>query len=518
LIENVIPPTMPRFQNPRQGDKCRAAYLLSPRGHEPVNDAPIGLAALKGRLRHDLEMLQYPPIDWVTPRATQSGERVVDTVIVGAGMCGLTASFALRRAGISNIRILDASDTGREGPWVTYARMHTLRSPKQLAGPAMGLPNLSFRAWFEASRGATAWDTLGKIPTGMWMDYLIWYRQVLELPVENGVSVLKIDPAGHGFDLRVMGPSGPETIPARRVVLATGREGMALPRVPDPLRDFMGPLCRHSSEDIDFAAMAGKVVAVLGFSASAVDNAAEALEAGAAEVHMLVRSPNVPRVNKMKSTGYPGFTHGFPDLPPEARLDLLSYVFRYRVAPPRDSVRRVWRNENVKLRLGAEVTDAKWHGEQITLLAGRESISVDHVILGTGFHIDVTAPEETKEFANEIRTFRDVVDNGDGRFLEEFLDFPDLGPAFEFRERVSGKAPYLKDLHNFTFASTVSHGNVSGDIPCVSDGADRLARGITAGIFKEDFPTHLANLHVYEEPELLGDEIPGNDAWSPPLV
>ena len=482
-----------------------------------MTQSPTGLAALAARLRHDLEILQYPPADWVTPRVTDGGRKVADVVIVGAGMCGLAASFALRRAGISNLRILDAGAAGREGPWLTYARMETLRSPKHLAGPAMGLPNLSFRAWFEALHGRAAWDALGKIPTAMWMDYLVWYREVLELPIENDARVLSLEAASHGFDLRVTSATGQETIAARRVVLATGREGMALPRVPPPLKDFLGTRCRHSSEVIEFSAMAGKVVAVLGFSASAVDNAAAALEAGAERVHILVRAADVPRINKMKSTGYPGFTHGFPDLPAEARLDLLSYVFRYRVAPPRDSVLRVWRHGNVQLHLDAEVTGAAWRGDQIMLRAGETTLTVDQVILGTGFHIDVTAPEETSAFAGEIRTFRDMVDNGDNRFLEEFLDFPDLGPAFEFRERTSGAAPYLKSLHNFTFAATVSHGNVSGDIPCVSDGAERLTRGIAAGMFTEDFPTHLANLHAHGEPELLGDEIPGHEAWSPPI-
>ncbi len=478
---------------------------------------PMGPAALAARLRRDLEMLQYPPVDWVMPRVTASGVPVVDVVIVGAGMCGLAACFALRRAGIFNIRVLDGGAAGREGPWMTYARMETLRSPKHLAGPAMGLPNLTFRAWYEACHGLAAWEELGRIPTETWMDYLVWYREVLEIPVENRSRVSRIAPASHGFDLHVEGPDGEESLAARRVVLATGREGMARPRVPPPLAGFLGPRCRHSSEDIDFGAMAGKSVAVIGISASAIDNAASALEAGAGRVYLIVRAPEVPRINKMKSTNYPGFTHGFPELPSEARLDLLSYVFRYRVAPPRDSVRRVWRHKNVELHLDAEITGAAWECDRIALRAGSETLVVDHVILGTGFYIDVEAPPETRDFAGEIRTFRDLVSDADDRFLEEFLDFPDLGPAFEFRERVAGSAPFLANLHNFTFAATVSHGNVSGDIPCVSDGAERLARGISAGIFTEDFPAHLANLHAHEDPELLGDEIPGITAWSPPL-
>ena len=32
---------------------------------------------------------------------------------------------------------------------MTYARMETLRSPKQLVGPAYGMASLTFRAWHE---------------------------------------------------------------------------------------------------------------------------------------------------------------------------------------------------------------------------------------------------------------------------------------------------------------------------------------------------------------------------------
>ena len=62
-------------------------------------------------------------------------------------MCGLVASFALLAGGIRNIRIFDRSPEGFEGPWLTFARMDTLRSPKTLPGPALGIPSLSYRAW-----------------------------------------------------------------------------------------------------------------------------------------------------------------------------------------------------------------------------------------------------------------------------------------------------------------------------------------------------------------------------------
>ena len=48
-------------------------------------------------------------------------------------------------------------------------------------------------------------------------------------------------------------------------------------------------------DDIDFAALRGKVVGVLGAGASALDNAAVALEHGASRVHLFCRRPAAHR-------------------------------------------------------------------------------------------------------------------------------------------------------------------------------------------------------------------------------
>ena len=66
--------------------------------------------------------------------------------------------------------------------------MPTLRSPKDQTGPDLGIPSLTFEAWYEAQHGAGSFADLDLIPTGAWHDYLQWYRRVLELPVRNGVA------------------------------------------------------------------------------------------------------------------------------------------------------------------------------------------------------------------------------------------------------------------------------------------------------------------------------------------
>ena len=433
-------------------------------------DGAHGLGRLEASLARDFERLNHPPEDWVPPRTGPDGRRMVDVAIAGAGMCGLAAAFALRRLGISNLRQVDRSPEGREGPWRTYARMETLRSPKHLTGPVLGIAGLTFRAWWEAK--GQDWAELGRIPRTVWMDYLDWYRRVTGARVENEVDVIAIEPGPGGVRVRLSGPGGAEAVHARRVVLATGRDGQAAPRVPEALAPFLGDLVRHSSEDIDLAALAGRRVAVVGLAATAFDNAAAALEAGAAEVVLVGRAPALPRLNKMKQTVYPGFTHGFPELPDREKLRRLDHVVRRRIAPPRDSVLRVSSDPRLRLKLGAEITGAARDGAKLRLETTSGALAADRVILGTGFAFDLGAPREIAGLAPEILRWRDRVPEASGEWGES----PYLASDFAFLPRAGSAVEGLGRVHCFTHAAQLSLGNLANDIPVVSEGAGRLAR------------------------------------------
>jgi cation diffusion facilitator CzcD-associated flavoprotein CzcO len=478
-----------------------------------------GLAALEADLARDFARLNHPPAAWVPERAGPDGRSMADVAIVGAGMCGLAAAFALRRLGIANIRHLDRSEAGYEGPWLTYARMRTLRSPKHLTGPVLGLANLTFRAWWEAQHGAEAWESLDRIPRPMWMDYLRWYRRATGAEVANRIEFVDIRPGRDGVALDIRQPDGTaETLFARQVVLATGREGQARARVPQALKPFLGTLVHHTSDDIDFAALEGRRVAVIGLAASAIDNAATALEAGAAEVVLIARAPALPRLNKMKQTVYPGFTHGFPALPDTEKLRFLKHVADQRIAPPRGSVLRISADPRLRLLLGATVTGAELlsdgNGLRLETVAG--TVEADLVILGTGFAIDLEAAPEIAGIASHILRWRDrVARESAGR--DEWLEFPYLGPGFEFKEREAGVLPGLDRIRCFTQSAQLSLGNLANDIPAVGEGAQRLAEAIAQSLFVEDCGLHWDRLINYDEPELLGDEWPGLTNWEPPL-
>jgi FAD-dependent urate hydroxylase len=476
--------------------------------------AEEGLDALAARIRFDLECLNLPAADWVPEHRSEDGKRVHDVVIMGAGMCGLVAAFALIVGGMRNIRIFDRSPAGSEGPWVTYARMETLRSPKTLPGPALGMGALTFRAWYEAQYGRRAWDDLDKIPRPMWMDYLRWYRKVLNLPVENGIEVTRVVPEG-GY-LRLFLKGGDEaSVLTRRLVMATGRDGTGGPNIPDFVNTLPEGSWAHSADDIDFEALRGKRVAVVGVGASAVDNAAEALEHGAAEVRHLIRRKEMPTINKMMGIGSYGFTQGYARLSDDWRWRYMHYSFVTQTPSPRGSTLRVSRHPNAYFHFGAGVRTVRHDGRQIVVETARGRLETDFLILGTGFRIEPSARVELADYADQILLWRDCYTPPAELEHAELGNFPYVERDFALREKNPGSAPWLSRIHCFNFGATVSLGKVSGDIPGISEGARWLAEAIAASLYAEDIETHWQALQAYDKPELLGDEWRMSD-WPEP--
>ena len=467
---------------------------------------PADLKALEARVRHGLDCLNYPPANWVPPQH-YGDAKVVDVAVIGGGMCGLVAAFSLLRLGIRNIRVFDRSEPGVEGPWVTYARMDTLRSPKQLVGPAADLPDLTFRAWYESQHGATAWEHLGKIPRPMWMDYLCWYRSVLELPVENGVEVTRIEPVEDGLLRLPLNGAAESEVYARKVVMATGREGLGESYVPPFVDQLPRALWAHSADPIDFASLRGRRVVVIGMGASAVDNAAEALEAGAAEVRLLARRKQMPRINKLMGIGSPGFTYGYPKLSDLWRWRYMHYANSEQTPAPHGSTLRVSSHANAYFHFDCTIRTMTLDDGAIRIDTVRgKRFDADFVILCTGFTVDPPARPELAGYDDQIATWADRFTPPPELASTELSRFPYLAPSFAFTECEPGKAPWLKNILCYNYAATLSLGKVSGDIPAVANGAAMLAQAIAAELYVEDVEQHYQHLVDYQKPELVGDE------------
>jgi len=464
-----------------------------------------GLAALEARLADELAFLQLPAPRW-TPMLEHDGEPVADVAIIGAGMTGLAVTAALVQRGLAVVAY-DEAPAGLEGPWATTARMETLRSPKHLAGPALGIPSLTFRAWFEAQLGRAAWDALDKIPRLQWMDYLRWYRRVLALPVQNAHRVTDVLPRDDGLVELGLEADGRSTRAwARRVVLATGRAGLGGPALPA----FAEPLPRkrwaHSSDANNYAELAGLRVGVVGAGASAMDSAATALEGGAAQVHLLVRRSDLPRINKGKGATHPGFVQGYARLPDEWKWRIRHYINRQQVPPPRNSTQRVSSHANAHFHLGVAIEGIDEHAGALHVRTSAGPIELDFLIFATGFKVDWRQRPMLRHIAPCIRVWKDRFRPDPGADDDELAESPDLGPAFEFQPRAGASCPGLERVHCLSYPATLSLGVITGDIPAISEGALQLADKLAGLLYVEDIEHHYARIESYAEPEILGDE------------
>lgn len=472
----------------------------------PHTTAPIGLTALEARLREDLAWLDLPAQPWVKPHQLD-GQPLLEVAVIGGGMAGMAVAAELGHLGVRAV-VFDQAPQGFEGPWATTARMETLRSPKQLSGPALGLPALTFRAWFQAQFGLEAWDALDKIPRLQWADYLRWYRQVLRLDVRNQHRVTRVQPQADGrVELHIDANGQSQVFSARHVVLATGRDGLGGPWVPELARQLPGEYWAHSADGLQDEWFVGKRVAVIGGGASAMDAAGTALEAGALSVDLLVRRKDLPRINKGKGAGSPGMTHGYWRLPDDWKWSIRHYLNRQQVPPPHGSTLRVSRHANARFLLDSPIESVAVQADGSLLLhTPTAQLRYDFLVFATGFRSNFDLRPEFSPFAPHIKLWRDRFTAPVGQEDPELSQLPDLGPLFEFQPRTPDACPGLERVHCFSYPAALTYGGVSGDIPAISEGAKRMAQGLAGQLFNDDVALHFDAMQNYAEPELQGDE------------
>ena len=464
-------------------------------------NASDGLARLEAAIASDLARIAWPAAHWVKPRAGPDGAPMLDVLVIGAGQGGLTVAHQLRRERVHRVLVVDAEPPERRGPWRTYGRMHTLRSPKEVTGPDLDLPSLTLQSWFTAQHGAAAWRAMGKTPKGMWADYLAWLERVLDLPVEAPARATSVRPRDDHVAVALSGPGGERVVHARHVVLATGIESPGRWWMPPFVEALPADRRSHTGDAVDFAALRGRVVAVLGAGASAFDNAATALEAGAAEVHVFFRRPALQRVQPMKQISYTGFLRHLGDLPDAQRWRFMRHLLRLREAFPAETHERVARHPNAHLHPGAGWRDARMAGGRVEIDTQVGRVAADHVLCGTGFEVDMAHRPELAPFADRVATWADrhapPPEERDARLGR----YPYLGPSFELTARAPGDAARLSRLRLFTFAATMSFGPSGSSINALKFAAPRLVQGITRALFAEGAEEHLADLLAYDTPE-----------------
>ncbi len=387
------------------------------------------------------------------------GKPVLDVLVVGAGQSGLATAFGLLRSQVTNILVLDKSDEGHEGPWLTYARMHTLRSPKHFTGPDLDIPSLTYQSWHEARFGADDWQALDLIPRMLWAEYLLWFRRVVDVPVRNGCEVVEIGPAAGGLlAATVQTATGVEHVFARKIVLATGQEGMGDWTIPEPLRHLPSSLCMHAADTIDFDRLRGKQVAVIGAGASAFDNAATVLEAGAAEVHLFCRRAEIQVIQPYRWLTFRGFLRHFSDLDDAWRWRFMRAVLEMREGFPQATYDRCARYANFHLREGAPIESAKATDRGIELQTPKGTFAADFAICGTGIDMNFARRRELQHCAGNIATWADRYQPPPDERSHRLGRFPYLADDYALIERTAGETPWIANIHVFAIASTMSFG------------------------------------------------------------
>lgn len=464
------------------------------------------LRALEARVKADLAAIAHPRMPWLQPKPAPEGRTAYDVLIVGAGQSGIATAFGLKRARVDNVLVVDGASRGLEGPWLTYARMETLRSPKDFTGPDLDIPSLTYQFWHTAKYGAESWESLALIRREDWAEYLLWVRDVTELPVQNETTVTRLSPADGLIEVELCNADGSRRSEfARKVVLATGQDGMGRWWLPPDIAALPSHLRAHTADPINFEDLEDRTVGVIGAGASAFDNAACALEAGARQVLLFCRREAPQVIQPYRWLTFRGFLNHLGDMDDAWRWRFMQHILSLREGFPQQTYDRCARHETFRIVAGARCEATQLPQDRVRLATPKGTFDVDFVIAGTGIDIDFAARPELAEFGNNIATWGDQYDPPPDERNDRLARFPYLSPDFALVEKEPGRTPWIANIHVFSIASTMSFGPSGSSINAMTTCVPKLVSAITKGLFREDIEQHWAALLAYEVPQAIVD-------------
>lgn len=231
------------------------------------------------------------------------------------------------------------------------------------------------------------------------LSYGLWFERTACPPIDTR-QVVQVTRSGATFTLRL---ADGEVVSADRVAIATGLKPFT--SVPRQFQGLRKPLALHTSDLSDLTRFAGRDLVVIGAGQSAIDSAALLSEAGA-NVELLSRSPVIRWRGAFApaQTSAPASPNGRRSLRKRA-LDVFNNPALYRLLPgpvrrwglnrvllPAGDSMRQARLKNVRVTLGRAAVEATEASGKVRLQIDDGSVrNADHVILGTGYTVDVDA-------------------------------------------------------------------------------------------------------------------------------
>jgi thioredoxin reductase len=315
-----------------------------------------------------------------------------DVVVIGAGPYGLAAGSHLKTKGIG-VRVFGE-------PMEFWAKKMPegmlLRSPRAASNISDARDAFTLPVYEKAESK----QPLAPLPLDSFVEYGRWFRHQLGSDLDTR-TVARVDQDQNGFKVTLEDGT---ILRCRRVVVATGIGPFK--RTPPVFTGFSAQQVSHCYDGRDVKKYAGKKVAVIGAGQSSLESAALLHEAGA-EVELIVRRPGLRWIGEHNALHHMGpltkMLYSRYDIGPIGISRMVAYpnLMTFVPLPLRDKIRKravrsagsQWlksRTANIKKNLSTFVTKAEADGNQLVLtLNDNTQRRVDHVLLGTGYDVDI---------------------------------------------------------------------------------------------------------------------------------
>lgn len=376
-------------------------------------------------------------------RMAEGRSSTCDVAIVGAGPYGLAAATQLREK-TDRLNIVGFGE-----PMSFWAgqmpRGMLLRSP--YVASDIGDPKGPYR--LSAYEQQVGLERAEPVPLERFVDYGRWIQRAV-LPDLRTDRIERIRRNENGFELSV---SGGEAVHADRVIIAAGIHDFAW-RPPvfgavDPSR------VTHACDHDDLGVFAGKRVLVIGGGQSALESAALLAEADA-NVELAVRASTVRWLTRRWHHNLGPVSRMFYDPAEVGPVVISRFVsapglfsrfprrtqnwMTYKSLRPAGARWLPARVKTVTMRLDASPVRASENGEVSVTFEDGKVAKADHILLGTGYRVDVRkypflAPELVDEV--ELADGYPILDRGYQSNVEglHFLGAPSawtFGPLMRF--------------------------------------------------------------------------------------
>lgn len=340
-----------------------------------------------------------------------------DVAIIGAGPYGLSSAAHLSAVGV-DVRIFGE-------PMEFWANGMPagmlLRSPREASTISDPQSAFTLEAYERVSRTQpvkrVAWETF--------VSYGRWFGEQLKVKTDAR-NVLEVHRNGKGFLLRL---ADGELCTCRRLIVAAGISPFK--KSPKEFSELPPSRASHCYEGRKFNDL-GKRVVVIGAGQSALESAAILHEAGV-DVEIIARIPTLRWIGMHKRLHQLGIIsrmlYSKHDVGPIGISRLVAYpnlLYHFPMGP-RDRIRTravrsagapwlIPRLDGVKISTGRSVRSAEEvDGEVKLVLDDGSERRVDHVLMGTGYRVDISRYRFlSAELIKEVRQLDGYPDLSDG--------------------------------------------------------------------------------------------------------